>query len=147
MIIGTRLSAVDWLDGGLTIEDTVLVALALKEVGVAYICASSGGGSPDARPPMTPGFQVPFAERIRREAGIATRAVGLITDPVQAEAIVADGKADMVALARAMLTDPRWPWRAAVRLGETPTPPPQYARAALTTLPKWVEPAQHEAAE
>ena len=82
---------------------------------------------------------MPFAERIRREAGIATRAVGLIDMPEQAEAIVAEGRADMVALARALLADPRWPWRAAATLGESFAPPPQYLRSA-PTMQKWAEP-------
>src|SRR5690606_8420453 len=104
------------------IEEAVSVSQALKEAGVAYICASSGGITADFKLAMRPGYQVPLAERIRRDAGIVTRAVGLITDPAEAEAIVAEGKADMVALARALLADPRWPWRAAATLGEKLSP-------------------------
>ena len=136
MLIGARLSATDWVEGGFVVEEAVNVAAALKEAGVAFICASTGGNSPHQKITPSPGYQVPFAERIRREAGIVTRAVGLIDDPHQAEAIIAEGKADMVALARAMLADPRWPWRAAATLGEKPHAPPQYLRS-LPTLEKW----------
>ncbi len=141
MIVGARLSATDWVDGGLTPDETVEVARALKDAGVVFICASSGGNSPHQKIVPAPGYQVPFAERIRREAGIATRAVGLIDDPHQAEAIIAEGKADLVALARAMLADPRWPWRAAAELGAKFQPPPQYLRSA-PTMEKWA--ALHE---
>ncbi len=140
VVVGVRLSASDWTEGGVTIDEAVVVARALKDVGAAYICASSGGGVHDARIPVAPGYQVPFAERIRNEAGIATRAVGLIDDPHMAEAIVAEGKADLVALARAMLADPRWPWRAAVALGAPLHVVPQYARSA-PLVERWVKPA------
>lgn len=141
IIVGARLSATDWVEGGFTPEEAVEVARALKDAGVVFICASSGGNSPHQKIAPSPGYQVPFAERIRREAGIPTRAVGLIDDPHQAEAIIADGKADLVALARAMLADPRWPWRAAAELGAKFQPPPQYARSA-PTMEKWA--ALHE---
>jgi len=88
--------------------------------------------SPHQKPPLGPGYQVPFAERIRREAGLPTRAVGLITEPAMAEAIIAEGRADLVALGRAILADPRWPWRAAVALGGKVHPPSQYLRAMPT---------------
>ena len=129
VMVGARLSASDWTEGGFTIDEAVEVSRALKDAGAAYICASSGGGVHDARVPLAPGYQVPFAERIRKEAGIATRAVGLIDDPHMAEAIVAEGKADQVALGRALLADPRWPWRAAAALGEPLHVVPQYARS------------------
>ena len=137
VMLGARLSASDWAEGGFTIEEAVDVSRALKDAGVAYICASSGGGVHDAKVPVSPGYQVPFAERIRAEAGIATRAVGLIDDPRMAEAIVAEGKADLVALARAMLADPRWPWRAAAVLGAPLHVVPQYARSA-PFVERWV---------
>jgi len=136
MMLGTRLSVSDWVDGGLTPDEAVLVARALKAEGVAYICCSSGGNSPHQKIPAGPGYQVHFAEKVRREAGIATRAVGLIDDPLQAEAIIADGKADFVALARAMLADPRWPWRAAAVLGDKFHTPVQYHRA-MGTMEGW----------
>jgi 2,4-dienoyl-CoA reductase-like NADH-dependent reductase (Old Yellow Enzyme family) len=132
MIVGARLSATDWVEGGFNADEAVVVARALKEAGVAFICASSGGNSPAQQVTMIPGYQVPFAERLRREVGIPTRAVGLITEPAMAEAIVAEGRADLVALGRAILADPRWPWRAAVALGEKFYPPPQYLRSAPT---------------
>ena len=130
MMVGARLSASEWTEGGFSIDEAVVVARALKEIGIGYICASSGGNWAKAQVPLTPLYQVPFAERIRREAGIVTRAVGLIDRPEDAEAIVAEGRADMVALARAILADPRWPWRAAATLGAPFETPPQYARSA-----------------
>jgi 2,4-dienoyl-CoA reductase-like NADH-dependent reductase (Old Yellow Enzyme family) len=132
MMVGARLSVTEWVDDGFGPDEAVVVARALKEAGVAYICASSGGNVPHAKIPSDPGYQVPLAERLKREAGVVTRAVGLITEPRQAEAILADGKADMIALARAILADPRWPWRAAGILGAPFHPVPQYARAAPT---------------
>ena len=139
MPVGARLSCTDWVDGGFTPDEAVAVASALKADGVAFICASSGGLHPDARPPEAPSYMVPFAERIRREAGIVTRAVGLIDEPLVAESIVADGRADIVALARAMLADPRWPWRAASILGEPVRPVDQYARCARV-IANWAPP-------
>jgi 2,4-dienoyl-CoA reductase-like NADH-dependent reductase (Old Yellow Enzyme family) len=136
MAVGARLSCTDWLDGGFNPDEAVAVASALKEDGVVYICASGGGLHPDARAPEAPSYMVPFAERIRREAGIATRAVGLIDQPLAAEEIVAGGRADIVALARAMLADPRWPWRAASLLGEPVHPVHQYARSA-PVIARW----------
>ena len=139
MPVGARLSCTDWIDGGFTPDEAVAVATALKADGVAFICASAGGLHPDAKPPEAPSYMVPFAERIRREAGIITRAVGLIDEPMIAEAIVADGRADLVALARAILADPRWPWRAASLLGEAVHPVDQYARCARV-IAKWAPP-------
>ena len=127
--LGIRLSATDWADGGVTLDDTVELARRLKELGCDYITASGGGTVPHQKIPVAPGYQVPFAERIRGEAGIPTVAVGLITEARQAEEIVAAGRADLVALGRAMLFDPRWPWHAAIELGEEPVFPPQYERA------------------
>ena len=105
------------------------LAKQLKARGCAFIDVSSGGLSPLQQIPVTPGYQVPFAERIRRESGLATMAIGMITEPEQAEAIVASGQADMVALARGMLYDPRWPWHAAAKLGAQVKVPPQYWRS------------------
>jgi 2,4-dienoyl-CoA reductase-like NADH-dependent reductase (Old Yellow Enzyme family) len=145
IMLGARISATDWVEGGFTPAEAVELAAALKDAGVAYICCSSGGNSPHAKVPTTPGYQVHFAEKIRREAGIVTRAVGLIDDPLQAEAIVRDGRADLVALARAILADPRWPWRAAAMLGEPFEPVLQYARSKPTML-KWAAPAERRSA-
>jgi len=127
--LGMRISATDWVEGGWTLDDSVVLAIELKKRGCDYITASSGGSVPEQQLKVGPGYQVPFAERIRREAGIATMAVGLITEPRQAEEIVANGKADMVALGRGMLFNPRWPWHAAMELGEQVYYPPQYERS------------------
>jgi 2,4-dienoyl-CoA reductase-like NADH-dependent reductase (Old Yellow Enzyme family) len=124
-----RLSATDWVDGGWDLAQSVQLAQWLKEAGVDFIDCSSGGLVADANVPAGPGFQVPFAATIRREAGIATGAVGFITDAVQAERIVANGEADAVLLAREFLRNPYWPLQAAQRLGVDVAWPPQYLRA------------------
>jgi 2,4-dienoyl-CoA reductase-like NADH-dependent reductase (Old Yellow Enzyme family) len=126
-----RLSCSDWVEGGWTIEESVELARQLKAEGVDLIDCSSGGGAATAKIPVGAGYQVPFASRIRREASIATAAVGLITDPMQADQIVRNGEADMVLLARELLRDPNWPLRAAKALHVKPLPaaPLQYARA------------------
>lgn len=125
-----RISATDWMDGGWTIDEAVELARILKSLDVDLIDCSSGGTSATAKVPMEPGYQVPFAERIRREAGIRTGAVGLITEPRQADDIVRNGQADIVLLAREFLRDPYWPIHAAIALGVSPpTIPPQYVRA------------------
>jgi NADPH2 dehydrogenase len=133
--LGARVTGSDWLEGGLTPDDAVAVAKALKGIGLDYVCVSSGGIASDARNPSQAGYNVAFADRIRREAGIATRAVGLIVAPKQAEAIIAEGKADMVALARAFLDEPHWGWQAAAALGADVKRPPQYQRAAPAFWP------------
>jgi len=128
--MGVRISATDWVDGGWTPEDAVALARRLKVRGCDWLDVSSGGVSPAQRiPAPTPGIHVPFAREIRRATGIVTMAVGLITEPEHADAIVAAGDADMVALARAFLRDPRWPWRAAAALGGTVMGAPPYWRA------------------
>jgi len=141
MPVGARLSVTDWVQGGFDIDEAVVVARALKNEGVVYVCCSSGGMSPDAKPPLAPGYLVPFAARIRRQAGVLTRAVGLIDDPLAAEAIVSAGEADLVALGRAILADPRWPWRAAAMLGEPVQPVAQYARCA-PLIEQWMKGAR-----
>ena len=115
--LGVRVSATDWVEGGWTVEETVVFARALKELGCDFVDVSSGGIDPRQKVPVAPGYQVPFAGRVRREADVPTWAVGMITEPLQAEEIVASGQADMVALARAVMFDPRWSWRAADELG------------------------------
>ena len=125
-----RISATDWADGGWNADESVQLAKRLRERGVDLVDASSGGLVPNAKIPAAPGFQVQFAARIRREAGIATAAVGLITESAQANAIVAEGEADFVFLARAILRDPYWPVHAAATLGEPASWPKQYLRAA-----------------
>ena len=128
--VGLRLSATDWVDGGWDLAQSIAFGNALAARGCSYLHVSSGGISPKQQIPLGPGYQVPLAERLRAEVGLPTMAVGLITEPEQAEAIVAEGRADLVALARAMLFDPRWPWHAAVRLGGQVQAPPQYQRSA-----------------
>jgi len=128
IVLGARLSALDWRDDGLTGDETIAYCKALKAEGLDFIDCSSGGITADTRTPQTPGYNVPIAERVKREAGIATRVVGMIVMPEQAEAIVAEGKADMVALARAMLDDPRWGWHAAQALGAEVPRSQQYLR-------------------
>ena len=124
-----RISSTEWVDGGWTIEDSVALARELKRCGVDLIDCSSGGNVATATIPLAPGYQVPFAERVRRDAGIATGAVGLITDPHQAEDILQSGRADLIIVARQLLRDPYWPIRAAQALGEPPAVPTQYLRA------------------
>ena len=127
-----RLSCSDWVAGGLAIEDTVAVSRKLAATGqVDLIDCSSGGVSHEQNIPSYPGYQVPFAEAIRNQAGIASGAVGLITEPTHAAEIVANGRADVVLLARAVLADPAWPLRAAKALGVKPEVPSQYLRAGL----------------
>lgn len=127
--LGIRVSASDWVEGGWDIEQTVQLAHALKPLGCDYIHVSSGGLSPLQKITVQPGYQVHFAQRIRQETGLTTIAVGLIDKPAQAEAILANGSADLVALARGMLYDPRWPWHAAAELGAQVSAPPQYWRS------------------
>lgn len=124
-----RISASDWMEGGWTIEDSVALAKQLGPLGVDLIDCSSGGAVPSVSIPLGPGYQVPFAEKIRAEAGIATAAVGMITEPAQADQIVRSGQADMVFLARELLRDPYWPLRAADQLHRNGPWPKQYLRA------------------
>jgi 2,4-dienoyl-CoA reductase-like NADH-dependent reductase (Old Yellow Enzyme family) len=125
-----RISATDWAEGGWNIDESVELARLFREHGVDLVDVSSGGMVPGVAIPIGPGYQVEFAARIRREAGIATAAVGLITDPVQANSIVAEGQADLVFLAREFLRDAYWPVHAAASLGEGVSWPVQYLRAA-----------------
>jgi 2,4-dienoyl-CoA reductase-like NADH-dependent reductase (Old Yellow Enzyme family) len=129
MAVGMRISATDWVEGGWDIEQSVALSRELKRRDCDFIHVSSGGVSPLQKIPVGAAYQVPFAERIRQETGLATIAVGMITHPELAEAIVGTGKADMVALARGMLYDPRWPWHAAAELGGQVEAPPQYWRS------------------
>jgi 2,4-dienoyl-CoA reductase-like NADH-dependent reductase (Old Yellow Enzyme family) len=124
-----RISATDWKEGGWNLGDSVLLASELRGRNVDLIDCSSGAMVPDAKIPAAPGFQVPFAERIKREANIRTGAVGMITDPHQADEIIRSGQADIVLLAREFLRDPYWPLHAAQALGLHPEPPVQYQRA------------------
>ena len=140
--LGARITGNDWRDkDGLSTDDAVAYSRALKADGLDYIDVSSGGITADTRNPMSPGYNVPIAERVKREAGVATRVVGLIITPAQAEAIVAEGRADMVALARGMLDDPRWGWHAAAALGAEVPRAQQYLRVG----PKLWAPAAERA--
>lgn len=130
-----RVSATDWVEGGWTGDDTVALAQRLKPLGVDLLDVSSGGSSPSARIPVGPGYQVSFAERVRRETGLATGAVGMITTPEQAASILRDQQADLVLLGRELLRDPRWPLHAAARLGREVSWPAQYLRAAPQGTP------------
>jgi 2,4-dienoyl-CoA reductase-like NADH-dependent reductase (Old Yellow Enzyme family) len=131
-----RISATDWTEGGWDVEQSVELARRLKGLGVDVIDCSSGGNIEKAEVPVGPGYQVPFAERIKREAKVATAAVGMITAPAQADQIIGAGQADLVLLARELLRDPYWPLHAARELGR-PTPwPAQYLRAAPTGAPE-----------
>jgi 2,4-dienoyl-CoA reductase-like NADH-dependent reductase (Old Yellow Enzyme family) len=129
MAVGMRISATDWVDGGWDIEQSVVFARALEKLGCDFIHVSSGGLSPQQKIPLGPNYQIGFAERIKQETGMPTIGVGLVTEPAQAEEILETGQADMVALARGMLFDPRWPWHAAAELGDHVTAPPQYLRS------------------
>ena len=127
--VGIRISATDWVEGGWDIDQSCAFAQALRQHGCDFIHVSSGGISPRQQIPLAPGYQVALAERVRQAAGMPTIAVGLITEPAQAEAIVASGQADLVALARGMLFDPHWPWHAAAQLGAAVEAPRQYWRS------------------
>ncbi len=127
--VGMKLSSTDWMPDGWDVEQTIAFAGELKTGGAAWITASSGGISPMQNIAVGPGYQVPFATAIRQGAGLPTVAVGLITGAKQAEDIVSNGEADLVALARAMLFNPRWPWHAAAELGATVSAPPAYWRS------------------
>jgi 2,4-dienoyl-CoA reductase-like NADH-dependent reductase (Old Yellow Enzyme family) len=127
--VGVKVSATDWVDGGWDLAQTIAYSRELHKRGADWVAASSGGLSPLQKIPVAPGYQVPFAQAVKQASGINTMAVGLITEPQQAEDIVTSGKADLIALARAMLYDPRWPWHAAAQLHATVAAPPQYWRS------------------
>jgi 2,4-dienoyl-CoA reductase-like NADH-dependent reductase (Old Yellow Enzyme family) len=131
-----RISSTDWMEGGWDIEQSVELARTVRPLGVDLLDCSSGGNVAGAKIPLAPGYQAPFAERIRREAGVLTGAVGLITSAVQAEQILRSGQADAVFLARQMLRDPYWPLHAAIELGQTASWPVQYLRAAPPGAPR-----------
>ncbi|MBV9559337.1 MAG: NADH:flavin oxidoreductase/NADH oxidase [Bradyrhizobium sp.] len=128
--VGIKVSATDWVEGGWDIAQTIALAKQLKARGLDWIDVSSGGVSPGQKIPLGPGYQVPLAEAVRQATGLTTVAVGLITQARQAEDILSAGKADMIALARGMLYDPRWGWHAAAELGGHVSAPPPYWRAA-----------------
>jgi 2,4-dienoyl-CoA reductase-like NADH-dependent reductase (Old Yellow Enzyme family) len=127
--VGVKVSATDWVDGGWDLAQTIEYSRQLHQRGADWVAASSGGLSPLQNIPTAPGYQVPFAQAVKEAAGVNTMAVGLITEAHQADEIVAGGKAHLVALARAMLYDPHWPWHAAAQLHATVAAPPQYWRS------------------
>ena len=129
MALFVRISSTDWVEGGWDLAQSIELAKKLREVGMDVIDCSSGGAVSDANVPVAPLYQVPFAEAIRRDAGIATAAVGMIREPAEAEGIIADGKADLVLMAREYLRSPYWPITAAKALGVQPKVPDQYGRA------------------
>jgi 2,4-dienoyl-CoA reductase-like NADH-dependent reductase (Old Yellow Enzyme family) len=127
--LGARISANDWVEEGLGPDDAVPYARELERIGFEYVCVSSGAMVPEARIPVAPGYQVPFAEKVKKATTIKIQTVGMIADPEQAQDTVASGKADMVVMARAFLDNPRWVWHAAERFGVALDYPPQYARS------------------
>ncbi|ANB76153.1 NADH:flavin oxidoreductase/NADH oxidase [Paraburkholderia phytofirmans] len=146
--LGFRVTGTDWLPGGITIDEASALSSALKQRGVAYVCLSSGGVAP-ANIPVTPGYQTHLAAEVKARSGAVTRAVGMIVEPQQAEAILAEGQADFVALGRAFIDDPRWVWHAAEQLGAVDQIhyPPQYERGGA---PNWqgaaiLRPREHAA--
>lgn len=141
--VWARISATDWVEGGWDIEESIALAKELEVRGAAAIHVSSGGVSPHQKIVLGPGYQVPFAAQIKASIGLPTIAVGLITEAEQAEEIIANGNADAVALARAMLYDPRWPWHAAAKLGAQASAPPQYWRCQPRDVGDLFKAAQH----
>lgn len=141
--VWARVSATDWVEGGWDLDATIVLAKAMRDRGADTIHVSTGGLSPLQTIPVGPGFQVRHAQAVRAATGLTTIAVGLITEPAQAEEIIACGKADAVALARAMLYDPRWPWHAAAQLGARVFAPPQYWRCQPGDLKDLFEEALH----
>ncbi|WP_428680738.1 NADH:flavin oxidoreductase/NADH oxidase [Reyranella sp.] len=145
--LGVRLSAIEWVEGGITLEDSIETARQFKALGCDFVDVSSGGNAPGQKLSVGPGYQVPFSARIRKEAGIKTWAVGLITEPEQAEKIIAAGEADCTAHARPFLIDPRWAWNAARALGVETPPLPLPAARATSILPFKPKAAAPKAAE
>ena len=133
-----RISATDWVEGGWDLEQSLELVRQLIPLGVDLIDCSSGGSAPHAKVPVGPGYQTQFAEQIRRETGSRTSAVGMITDPVQADHIIRSGQADLVMLARELLRDPQWPLRAARELGHLVPWPAQYVRSAPAHTPAYL---------
>jgi 2,4-dienoyl-CoA reductase-like NADH-dependent reductase (Old Yellow Enzyme family) len=136
-----RVSATDWVEGGWDVMQTIALAQALEKRGCAAINVSSGGLHIDQQIPISPSYQVPLARKVKEAVTIPVVAVGLITEPEQAEAIVATGDADMIGLARTILYDPRWPWHAAAKLHAAVTAPPQYWRSQPSGLRELFKPS------
>ena len=141
--IGVRISACDWIDQGWTLEESISFTKLLHAAGAAYIHVSSGGLGPEQRIPLSPGYQVPLAETIRKATGMPTIAVGLINEPKAAEAIIASGQADFVGIARGIIYNPRWPWQAAVELGAKVEIPAPYWRCVPASTAEHFIPGPH----
>jgi NADPH2 dehydrogenase len=124
--LGIRISATDWVEGGWSLDEAVVYAKAFRDAGIDYVCVSTGGLVPNAKVPVGPGYQLPHARRIREETGLITRAVGLIATGPQAEAVLEAGDADLIAIGRGFLDNPRWVWHAAQALGVEIDTAPQY---------------------
>ncbi|MFO1319184.1 MAG: NADH:flavin oxidoreductase/NADH oxidase [Burkholderiales bacterium] len=133
--VGARITGTDWSEAGVTTDEAVVFAKGLRERGLDYVCVSSGGVALGISIPVAPAYQVPLAAKVKREAGITTRTVGLIVDPRTANEIVASGQADQIAMARAFLDNPRWGWHAAQALGAPFTLPPAYDRVRPANWP------------
>jgi len=127
--LGARITGSDWREGGLSPDDAVAISKKLKAENIDFICISSGGITADTRNPAEPGYNVSIAARVKNEAGLPTRTVGLIAKPEHAESMVAQGRVDLVSMARCFLDDPHWGWHAAKALGGEVARPPQYQRA------------------
>lgn len=136
--LGVRVSATEWVDGGWTNEDTVRFSQRLKDLGCDYVALSSGGTSPDQKIAVGPGYQVPFSEEVKRRVGLTTIAVGMLSDPHLANDVIKAGKADLVAVGRGMMFNPRWAWQAAAELKGTMRVPDQYLRShpSMRDLPR-----------
>jgi 2,4-dienoyl-CoA reductase-like NADH-dependent reductase (Old Yellow Enzyme family) len=134
--LGVRVTGSDWVDGGWSISDCVTLCQKLAAAGADFVDVSSGGVSPLQKISIGPGYQVGFAEQVKRALAIPVITVGMITEPQQAETILQSGQADMVALARPFISDPRWPWHAAAALGGTLKGHPQYYRCMPSSMPK-----------
>jgi 2,4-dienoyl-CoA reductase-like NADH-dependent reductase (Old Yellow Enzyme family) len=135
MALGARITGSEWFEGGIEVPEATAFANALQAEGVTYVCVTSGGNIAQAQIAVGPNYQVPFAAGVKAGSTIVTRAVGMIADPIQANEIITSGKADQVALARALLDNPRWVWHAAEKLGATISYPPQYERASAKLWP------------
>ena len=145
--VSVRVSATDWIAGGLEVDQITIFAQALERLGCDAIHVSSGGNGLQQKIPVGPSYQVPLARAVKATVGIPVVAVGLITGFEQAEAIVLTGDADMIALARAILYDPRWPWHAAARFGATVRVPNQYLRSQPQRFPNLLESNEHPGME
>ena len=144
--MGIRISAEDWVNGGFNTEEAIVFAKELKKIGCDYIDVSTGGLDARQQIPLYPSYQLPFGERIRKEAGVVTCSVGLIDKPKQAEAIIESGQADLIAIARGAIYDPRWAWHAAEELGAETEYAPKYRAGHPSLRPQLFPSRQHEPA-